>query len=45
MCPLLGKDRGKLGQVGVEEERTLRLGAVDTIAESVEGSGFYGFSV
>jgi hypothetical protein len=39
MCPLLGKDGGKGGQVGIEEERALDLGGVDTIAESVEGSG------
>jgi hypothetical protein len=44
MCQLLGKDGGKEGQVGIEEERVLSLGGVDTIAKSVEGSGFAGFS-
>jgi len=44
MCPLLGKDGDKGGYVGIEGERVLSLRGVDPIAESVEGSGFAGFS-
>jgi len=28
MCPLLRKEEGKGGQVGIEEERVLRLGGL-----------------
>jgi len=40
----LWKDGDKGGYVGIEEERVFGLGWVDTIAESVEGSGFAEFS-
>ena len=44
LCPLLGKDGGNGGQVGIEGERVLGLGGLDPIAETVEGRGIAGFS-